>query len=111
STRTRHALDRMCLYVNVKEHELGDLNEPANYKAILLDPESDKWLVAMNMEMQSIKDNQVCDLVGLPPNGKTVGSKWLFNKKTVMDGNIHTYKATPSLPFLLSTFPFWDVPI
>ncbi|GJR25458.1 retrotransposon protein, putative, ty1-copia subclass [Tanacetum coccineum] len=70
STRTRHALDRMCLYVNVKEHELGDLNEPANYKAILLDPESDKWLVAMNMEMQSIKDNQVCDLVGLPPNAK-----------------------------------------
>nr|GEW44473.1 hypothetical protein [Tanacetum cinerariifolium] len=29
----------------------------------------------------------------LPPNGKTVGSKWLIKKKTVMDGFVHTYKA------------------
>ncbi|GJZ62459.1 retrotransposon protein, putative, ty1-copia subclass [Tanacetum coccineum] len=93
STRTRHAPDRMCLYVDAEEHELGDLNEPADYKAALLDPESDKWLAAMNVEMQSIKDNQVRDLVDLSPNGKIVGSKWLFKKKTDMDGNVHTYKA------------------
>nr|GEY71803.1 retrotransposon protein, putative, Ty1-copia subclass [Tanacetum cinerariifolium] len=43
--------------------------------------------------MQSMKDNQVWRLVDLPPNGKTVGSKWLFKKKTDMDGNVHTYKA------------------
>ncbi|GJR62689.1 hypothetical protein Tco_1504851 [Tanacetum coccineum] len=30
----------------------GDLGEPANYKAALLDPESKKWLDAMNVEMQ-----------------------------------------------------------
>ncbi|GKE20947.1 putative reverse transcriptase domain-containing protein, partial [Tanacetum coccineum] len=47
----------------------------------------------MNMEMQSMKDNEVWDLVELPPNGKTVGSKWLFKKKTDMDGAVHTYKA------------------
>ncbi|GJY69225.1 retrotransposon protein, putative, ty1-copia subclass [Tanacetum coccineum] len=57
------------------------------------DPESDKWLKAMNMEMQSMKDNQVWILVELPPNGRTVGSKWLFKKKTDMDGNVHTFKA------------------
>ncbi|GJX77116.1 zinc finger, CCHC-type containing protein [Tanacetum coccineum] len=34
-----------------------DLGEPANYKAALLDPESKKWLDAMNVEMQSMKDN------------------------------------------------------
>nr|GEZ06299.1 retrovirus-related Pol polyprotein from transposon TNT 1-94 [Tanacetum cinerariifolium] len=84
STRTRHALDRMCLYVDVKEHELGDLGEPANYKDTLLDPESDKWLNAMNVEMQYMEDNEVWVLVDLPPNGKTVGSKWLFKKKTDM---------------------------
>ncbi|GJS36783.1 retrotransposon protein, putative, ty1-copia subclass [Tanacetum coccineum] len=93
STRTRHAPDRMCLYIDAEEHELGDLGEPANYKAALLDPESDKWLNAMNVEMQSMKDNEVWDLVDLPPNGKTVGSKWLFKKKTDMDGAVHTYKA------------------
>ncbi|GJS78892.1 zinc finger, CCHC-type containing protein [Tanacetum coccineum] len=49
STRTRHALDRMCLNIKADEYELGDLNEPANYK----------WLNAMNVEMQSMKDNEV----------------------------------------------------
>ncbi|GJW78952.1 hypothetical protein Tco_0140634 [Tanacetum coccineum] len=33
---------RMCLYIDAEEHELRDLGEPANYKAALLDPESDK---------------------------------------------------------------------
>nr|GEU47298.1 retrotransposon protein, putative, Ty1-copia subclass [Tanacetum cinerariifolium] len=91
-TRTRHAPDRMCLYIDAEEHELGDLDEPANYKVALLDLESDKWLDAMNVEMQSMKDNEVWDLVKLPPDGKTVGSKWLFKKKTDMDGAVHTYK-------------------
>ncbi|GJT84462.1 retrotransposon protein, putative, ty1-copia subclass [Tanacetum coccineum] len=59
STRTRRPTDRMCLYIDAEEHELGDLGEPANYKAALLDPESDKWLNAMNVEMQSMKDNEV----------------------------------------------------
>nr|GEV59596.1 hypothetical protein [Tanacetum cinerariifolium] len=40
-----------------------------------------------------MKDNEVWVLVELPPNGKTVGSKWLFKKKTDMDGVVHTYKA------------------
>ncbi|GKD57890.1 retrotransposon protein, putative, ty1-copia subclass [Tanacetum coccineum] len=42
STRTRRLTDRLCLYVDAEEHELGDLGEPANYKAALLDPESNK---------------------------------------------------------------------
>ncbi|GJY38535.1 retrotransposon protein, putative, ty1-copia subclass [Tanacetum coccineum] len=66
STRTRRPTDRMCLYIDAEEHELGDLGEPANYKAALLDPESDKWLNAMNVEMQSMKDNEVWILVELP---------------------------------------------
>nr|GEV47522.1 hypothetical protein [Tanacetum cinerariifolium] len=64
-TRTRHAPDRMCLYIDAEEHELGDLGEPANYKAALLDPKSKKWLNVMN----------------------------IFKKKTDMDGDVHTCKA------------------
>nr|GEW95175.1 putative reverse transcriptase domain-containing protein [Tanacetum cinerariifolium] len=85
STRTRRATDRLCLYIDAEEHELGDLGEPANYKAALLDSESKKWLDAMNVEMQSTKYNNVWVLVELPPNARTVGSKWLFNKKTDME--------------------------
>ncbi|GKB67776.1 hypothetical protein Tco_0929188 [Tanacetum coccineum] len=40
-----------------EEYSLRDLNEPTNYKAAFLDPESDKWVDAMNAEMQSMKDN------------------------------------------------------
>ncbi|GJS63073.1 retrotransposon protein, putative, ty1-copia subclass [Tanacetum coccineum] len=93
SSRTKHAPNQMCLYIDAEEHELGDLGEPANYKAALLDPESEKWLAAMNVEMQSMKDNDVWELVELPPNAKTVGHKWLFKKKTDMDGAVHTFKS------------------
>nr|GEU76814.1 hypothetical protein [Tanacetum cinerariifolium] len=65
STRTRRPTNHMCLYIDAEEHELRDLGEPANYKAALLDPESDKWLNAMN----------------------------LFKKNTDMDEAVHTYKA------------------
>nr|GEZ33861.1 hypothetical protein [Tanacetum cinerariifolium] len=72
-------------YREVEEHSFGDLNEPTNYRAALLDLKSDKWLDAMNAEIQSIKDNKVWRLVDLPPNCKTVGSKSVFKKKTDMD--------------------------
>ncbi|GKE65040.1 retrotransposon protein, putative, ty1-copia subclass [Tanacetum coccineum] len=91
--RIPQAPERYGFYIDAEEHELGDHEEPPNYRAALSDPKSKKWLEAMNTEMQSMKDNQVCNLVDLPPNCKTVGIKWLFKKKTNVDVNIHTYKA------------------
>ncbi|GJV31848.1 retrotransposon protein, putative, ty1-copia subclass [Tanacetum coccineum] len=91
--RDTSSTDRYGYMWVLREWELEDLNEPPNYKAALADPESDKWLEAMNTEMQSIKDNQVWYLVDLPSNGRIVGCKWLFKKKTDMDGNVHTFKA------------------
>ncbi|GKD21865.1 retrotransposon protein, putative, ty1-copia subclass [Tanacetum coccineum] len=63
--RTHQAHEHLCLNVVVEEHSLGDLNEPTNYKAALLDQESDKLL----------------------------GVSGFSRKKTDMDGNVHTYKA------------------
>ncbi|GKD82893.1 retrotransposon protein, putative, ty1-copia subclass [Tanacetum coccineum] len=83
-----HNLLRTLAYINMRDH-----GEHPNYRAALSDRESEKWLEAMNAEMQSLKDNQVWNLADLPLNCKTVGSKWLFKKKTYMDGNTHTYKA------------------
>ncbi|GKE47835.1 hypothetical protein Tco_1479093 [Tanacetum coccineum] len=81
SARTHRALDRLCLNVQVEEHSLEDLKEPNNYKAALLDLKSDKWVDVMNIEMQSMKDNQVWCLVDLPPNCNTIRSKWFFQEK------------------------------
>nr|GEV07325.1 retrotransposon protein, putative, Ty1-copia subclass [Tanacetum cinerariifolium] len=88
SKRTHRAPNRLCLNV-----EVGDLNEPASYKAAMLDSKSNKWIDAMNAEIQSMIDNMVWVLVDLPPNCKTVRSKSIFMKKTGMDGIVHTYKA------------------
>ncbi|GJR75568.1 retrotransposon protein, putative, ty1-copia subclass [Tanacetum coccineum] len=93
SARIPQAPERYGFYIDDEEHELGDHGEPPNYRAALSNPESEKWLESMNSKMQSMKDNQVWNLVDLPPNCKTIRSKWLFKKKTDMDGNIHTYKA------------------
>ncbi|GKD28410.1 retrotransposon protein, putative, ty1-copia subclass, partial [Tanacetum coccineum] len=93
SERPHRAPNRLCLNVEVEEHSLGDLNEPASYKAAMLDSESNKWIDAMNAEIQSMMDNMVWVLVDLPPGCKTVGSRWLFKKKTDMDGIVHVYKA------------------
>ncbi|GJY83556.1 putative retrotransposon protein [Tanacetum coccineum] len=59
----------------------------------VVDSESNKWIDAMNAEIQSMMDNMVWVLVDLPPGCKTVGSRWLFKKKTDMDGIVHVYKA------------------
>ncbi|GKE64905.1 retrotransposon protein, putative, ty1-copia subclass [Tanacetum coccineum] len=75
SRKISQAPDRYGFYVDDEKHELRDLNEPPNYKAALSYPKSEKWLDAMNMEMQSMKDNQVWCLIDLPPNGRIVGSK------------------------------------
>ncbi|GJR14429.1 retrotransposon protein, putative, ty1-copia subclass [Tanacetum coccineum] len=93
SKRTRRAPNCLSLNIEVEEHSLGDLNKPTSYKSAMLDFESNKWIDAMNAEIQSMMDNMVWVLVDLPPSCKTVRSKWIFKKKTDMDGIVHTYKA------------------
>ncbi|GJR67003.1 hypothetical protein Tco_0013068 [Tanacetum coccineum] len=77
STRTRRPIDHMCLYIDAEEHELGDLGEPVNYKAALLDPNQRRLGISLNFL----------------PNGKAVDSMWLFKKKTGHSyGSVHTIK-------------------
>jgi hypothetical protein len=73
SSRVPQVPDRWGFVVPEEEVFLVDLGEPANYKAATSDSESDKWLEAMRAEIQSMYDNQVWDLVDLPPQTKPVG--------------------------------------
>nr|GFB17388.1 retrotransposon protein, putative, Ty1-copia subclass [Tanacetum cinerariifolium] len=58
------------------------------------EPQSDIVPIRRSTRTRHAPDhNEVWVLVELPPNGKTVGSKWLFKKKSDMDGNVHIYKA------------------
>nr|GFC64844.1 retrotransposon protein, putative, Ty1-copia subclass [Tanacetum cinerariifolium] len=59
----------------------------------MLDLENVIWQGAIDEEMNSMKVMKVWIVVDLPPNAKVVRSKWLYKKKTDMDGKVHTYKA------------------
>ena len=47
----------------------------------------------MNDKMESLRANQVWDLVELPKDRKCIGSKWVFKQKVGPDGSIERYKA------------------
>ncbi|KAJ9567049.1 hypothetical protein OSB04_003015 [Centaurea solstitialis] len=70
-----------------------DLNEPTSHGEAVSGNEFEQWQEAMKAEMQSMYDNQVWELTDLPQHCRAVGRKWVFKKKTDMDGNVHTFKA------------------
>ncbi|KAJ9538444.1 hypothetical protein OSB04_031177, partial [Centaurea solstitialis] len=91
SSRVRQEPDRYLGFL--VSQDSGDLNEPTSYGKAMSGSESEQWQEAMKAEMQSMYDNQVWELTDLPQHSRAVGRKWVFKKKTDMDGNVHTFKA------------------
>ena len=67
--------------------------EPTSIEEATSGPDSSNWKRPMNIEMQSLKDNDVWDLVELPPGRKAVGCKWVYMVKIGADGCVERYKA------------------
>jgi hypothetical protein len=59
----------------------------------MMGPNSEKCLGAMESKIESKHDNQVWNLVDLIDGVRPIGCKWVLNKKTDNDGNVHIYKA------------------
>ncbi|KAJ9535257.1 hypothetical protein OSB04_un001652 [Centaurea solstitialis] len=91
SSRVRQEPDKYLGFL--VSQDSGDLNEPTSYREAVSGNESEQWQEAMKAEMQSMYDNQVWELTDLPQHCRAVGRKWVFKKKTDMDGNVHTFKA------------------
>ncbi len=53
----------------------------------------EEWRKEINDEMESIRTNQVWDLVDLPSGRKAIGNKWVLKIKHTVDGSIERYKA------------------
>ncbi|KAK9043135.1 hypothetical protein V6N11_071485 [Hibiscus sabdariffa] len=93
STRERHEPERYGFLVTTHgDIILVDQDEPKTYQEAVSSPGSEKWLEAMRSEMDSMSENQVWTLVEPPEGIKPIGSKWVFKKKTDMDGNVQTSK-------------------
>ena len=58
----------------------------------MADPDSERWQDAMKSEIESMKENQVWNLIDPPDGVRTIECKWIYKKKD-MNGNVHIYKA------------------
>ena len=66
--------------------------EPTTLKEALTAPEAGEWRKAMEKELESLKSNEVWTLTDLPQGKKIMGSKWVYKRKTRVDGSITRYK-------------------
>ncbi|KAG8492837.1 hypothetical protein CXB51_010063 [Gossypium anomalum] len=93
SLRECHAPERYGFLITTHgDILLIDQDGLRTYQEVLASLESEKWLKAMRSEMDSMYENQVWTLVDPPEGVKPIGCKWVFKKKTDMDGNVQTYK-------------------
>jgi hypothetical protein len=72
---------------------LQDDDEPRSYHEAISSPASNEGMKAMNEEIESMRTNQVWDLVDLPPGRKAIGNKWVLKVKHKEDGSIERYTA------------------
>ncbi|XP_071688658.1 uncharacterized mitochondrial protein AtMg00820-like [Rutidosis leptorrhynchoides] len=68
-------------------------DEPRNINEALTCTAKDEWFKAMEEEMESMRSNNVWELVDLPKGRKARGSKWILKIKCKADGSIERYKA------------------
>jgi hypothetical protein len=55
--------------------------EPSTYTEAIASIDREKWISAMQEEMQSLDKNSTWDVVRLPKHKKVVRCKWIFKRK------------------------------
>ena len=74
-------------------HQSGMATLSWNYEEATAGPDTNKWLEAMQSEIESMYENKVWTLTDLPDDRRAIRNKWIFKKKTDADGNVTIYKA------------------
>ena len=62
------------------------LAEPRTFNQALKCVEKDDWLVAMNNELEALKQTGTYELVDLPSGREAIGCKWVYKKKSEPTG-------------------------
>ena len=93
SGRERHEPERYGFHIDEEHDQVIDNDDPTSYDEAMHDIDLVKWLEAMKSEIDSMYQNQVWDLVDAPEGIKPIGCKWIYKRKTNVEGNIQTYKA------------------
>ena len=61
--------------------EVDNSDEPSSFKEAFKSNSADKWVSAMQEEMESLRKNCTWDLVVLPKNKKPIQCKWIYKHK------------------------------
>lgn len=88
----------------LQDYETGEgLSKDENYFAMFTsheDPNSfeeaeryEKWIKAMDLEMEAIKKNKTWQLTTFPKDAKKIGVKWVFRTKLNENGEVDKSKA------------------
>ncbi|KAK8597087.1 hypothetical protein V6N12_065563 [Hibiscus sabdariffa] len=112
STRECHEPERYGFLVTTYgDVILVDQDEPKTYQEAVSSPDSEKWLETMRSEMDSMSENQVWTLVEPHEGIKPIGCKWVFKKKTDMDGNVQTYKGRLVTKAAFHDYEIWQMDV
>eukprot|EP00253_Pinus_taeda_P033774 PITA_33774 len=68
-------------------------DDPRTVKETIDSEDGKLWKEAMVDGMASLHKNDTWDLVELPVGRKPIGNKWVFKKKTNVEGKVEKYKA------------------
>jgi hypothetical protein len=68
--------------------------DPTSYNAAMRSKDVGNWTVAVNEEIQSLKESKTWKLVKKPTKVRVLHTKWVFKTKTNADGSVERYKST-----------------
>ena len=77
----------------LQDTNIGVENDHETFPQTISCKESNLWYNVMKDELDSMKNNEVCDLVGLLKGVKAIGYTWVFNTKRDSLGNIERCEA------------------
>ena len=79
------------MYLQELDYNIGAENDLKMFSQAMSSKESNSWYSAMKEEMNSMKSNQVWDLIEFPNGVKAVGCKWVFKTKKDSLGNVDQF--------------------
>ena len=68
-------------------------DDPQSRKEAMSGPDRAKWLAAEKAELDSLRSKATWSMKPLPQGRKSIGTRWVYRRKTDADGNVTRYKA------------------
>ena len=72
---------------------LTEDGEPENFQEAISHKDKEKWLFAMQEEMESLQKNHTYEIINLPQGKKALKNKWVFKLKKDGSGKVVKHKA------------------